>query len=307
MHLKNLDSVPVLIAVAETKSLTKAAARLGVSPSAVSKSISKLESQLGARLVSRSTRRVSLTDGGARLYERFRRIAAEMDQLDSDLATTLTTFKGRLKVQLPIAFGRKVIVPYLGRFIESYPNLSLDIELSDRITDLNGEHIDLAVQIGEVSDAGLVARRICTLRYVACAAPAYLAQNPEPAVPADLARHRCLCYFNPQTGRYRDWHFHVGDKDVVYTPKGYINFNNTESLLDAAVSGLGVIMISTFVAAHAVRTGKLKVLLKQYTAPGRDVFAVSLPHMATTARVKAFVSFLQGVVPLDPLWDQIVD
>lgn len=306
MLLKHLDSVPVLIAVAETKSLTKAAARLGVSPSAVSKSISKLENELGARLVSRSTRRVCLTDSGERLYERFRRIAVEMDQLDSDLATTLTSFKGQLKVQLPIAFGRKVIVPYIGRFIEIYPNLTLDIELSDRITDLYGEHIDLAVQIGEVSDPGLVARRLCTLRYVACASPSYLTDHPEPLGPDDLGKHRCLAYFNPQSGRYRDWRFVVGDKEIVRTPKGHINFNNTESLLDAAVSGLGVIMISTFVAAHAVRTGKLKVLLKQFTAPGRDVFAVSLPHMATTARVKAFVSFLQGVVPLDPLWDQIV-
>ncbi len=307
MSFRSLDSVPVLIAVAEAQSLTKAAARLGVSPSAVSKSISKLEKELGARLVTRSTRRVTLTDGGSRLYERFRRIAAEIDQIDSDLATTLTTFKGRLKIQLPIAFGRRVIVPYLGRFIDNYPNLSLDIELSDRITDLHSEHIDLAVQIGEVSDAALVARRICTLRYVACASPSYLARHPEPAVPADLANHRCLCYFNPQTGRYRDWHFHMGDRDVVYTPKGYVNFNNTESLLDSAISGLGVIMVSTFVAAHAVRAGKLTVLLKPFMAPGRDVFAVTMPHMASTARVKAFVSFLQSVVPLDPLWDHIVE
>jgi LysR family transcriptional regulator, regulator for bpeEF and oprC len=121
-----------------------------------------------------------------------------------------------------------------------------------------------------------------------------------------LDKHRCLAYFWPHTGRYRDWRFSVRGKQITMAPKGFLNFNNTESLLDAAVAGHGVIMVSTFVAAHAVRTGKLQVLLKQYTGPGTDVFAVSMPHMATTARVKAFLRFLQGVVPSDPLWDQIV-
>jgi len=306
MLLKSLGTVGVLIAVAETRSLTIAGMRLGLSPSAVSKSLTRLEQEVGTRLVARSTRCVSLTDSGIRLYERFKRIAAEMEQIESDVTTTRSLYKGRLKVQLPIAFGRKVIVPSIGRFMETYPNLTVDVELDDRASDLSAERIDLAVRVGEVADTRLVVRKLCTLRYVVCAAPSYLAANPEPKTPEDLEKHRCLAYFWPHTGRYRDWRFSVRDKQVTMAPKGYLNFNNTESLLDAAVAGLGVIMVSTFVAAHAVRTGKLQVLLKQYTGPGTDVYAVSLPHMATTARVKAFLRFLQSVVPSDPLWDQIV-
>lgn len=306
MSLKSLGAVGVLIAVAETRSLTAAGNRLGLSPSAVSKALTRLEKEVGARLVMRSTRQVNITDSGLRLYERFKRVAAEMEQIESDLTSSQALYQGRLKVQLPVAFGRAVIVPSIGSFINAYPDLSLDIELNDRPTDLSAERIDLAVQIGEVSDTRLVAKKLCRLKYVVCAAPSYLAGRPEPKTPADLSQHRCLAYFWPQTGRYREWGFFVKDQLVSFTPRGSLNFNNSESLVGAAIAGHGVTMVSTFIAAQAVRTGALRVLLKDYAGPGTDVFAVSLPHMTATPRVKAFRRFLQNVVPADPLWDEIV-
>lgn len=307
MSITNLGSVTLLIAIAEAKSLAAAAHRLGLSPSAVSKALTRLERDFGTRLVARNTHHLALTEDGARLFDHFRRIAAQIEQAESDVVESRTSLRGRLRVQLPTAFGRKVVVPALGRFLRDYPNLGVNIEMSDRLIDLSQERVDISVRFSDIGGARLVASKLCTVRYVACASPAYLAAHPEPVTPEDLDRHRCLNYFNLHTGRLRDWQFADRGERFAKAISGPLNFNNSESLLDAAIAGLGIVMVATFLAAEPVRAGRLRIILRDYIAPGQDFYAVCLPHEATSPRVKAFTAFLRSTISNEAIGDQIAD
>lgn len=294
--MRNLNALLVFTKVAETRSFTNAAQRLGLTASAVSKSVSRLEQELGVRLLQRSTRLVSLTNDGASFFERCRHILAEIDDAESALTLSMTNLQGRLRVQMPVGFGRRVVVPKLLRFTEQHPGLVVDAELSDRVVDLAYEGIDAAIQIGQVSDSRLVARKVCRLSFAACASPEYLARNGEPATPEDLDRHHCLAYLLPMTNGYRDWQFAKDGQTFSKTVSGSLNINNAESLLEAAVAGVGITMISNFIAADALRDGKLKRILNQYVVKGPEVYVVYLPGRNLSAKVRAFIDFLTVVV-----------
>jgi LysR family transcriptional regulator for bpeEF and oprC len=294
--MDNLNALTVFAKVAETRSFTTAAQRLGLTASAVSKSISRLEQELGVRLLHRSTRLVSLTNDGASFFDRCRHILAEIDDAESALTLSKATPQGRLRVQVPVGFGRRVVVPELLRFTKQHPGLVVDAELSDRAIDLAYEGIDAAIQIGEPSDVRLVARKLCTLSFGACASPDYLARHGEPATPEELDRHHCLAYMLPMTGNYREWQFARNGQPFAKTVSGSLNMNNAESLLEAAVAGAGITMISDFIAAEALRTGKLKRILTDYVAPGPPVYVVYLPGRNLSPRVRAFIDFLTEVV-----------
>jgi LysR family transcriptional regulator for bpeEF and oprC len=278
--MENLNAVRVFAKVAETRSFTDAAKHLGLTSSAVSKAITRLERELGVRLLHRTTRSVGLTNDGASFFERCQQILADVEDAENSLNRSRTAPHGRLRVHMPVGFGRRVIVPALSGFIERYPDLVLDAELSDRIVDLAYEGIDVAVQIGELADARLIGRRLCNLRFVACASPDYLARHGEPATPEDLDHHHCLAYVLMHTGRYR------------------------ESLLEAATAGLGVAMISNFIAADALRDGRLQAILTDYVALGPEVSAVYLPSKNLSPKVRAFVDFLTDLIASNPHWDE---
>jgi LysR family transcriptional regulator for bpeEF and oprC len=181
----------------------------------------------------------------------------------------------------------------------------VDIEMSDRVIDLSKERVDVSVRFRDVGGARLVARRLCTVRYVPCASPSYLAAHGTPATPEDLDRHRCLNYFIPQATRSRDWQFADKGERFAKTINGPLNFNNLESLLESALKGLGVVMMPTFLAADAVRAGKLRVILNRYIAPGEQVYAVCLPHEAASPKVKAFIAFLRSTLSAEVLRDEL--
>jgi LysR family transcriptional regulator, regulator for bpeEF and oprC len=191
------------------------------------------------------------------------------------------------------------------RFVADYPRLGVDIEMSDRVVDLSKERVDVSVRFSDVGGARLVARKLCTVRYVACAAPAYLAAHGTPTTPDELDRHRCLNYFIPQATRPRDWQF--VDRGERFSKKinGPLNFNNLESLLESAVRGLGIVMMPTFLIWDAMRSGKLRVILHAYTAPGEQVYAVCLPHEAASPKVKAFIAFLRSTLSAEALRDDL--
>ena len=308
MPITHLGSIPLLIAIADAKSMAAAAVRLSLSPSAVSKALARLERDIGTRLVSRNTHHLALTENGARLYEHFRRIAAEIEQAEIEVVESRTAVRGRIRVQLPVAFGRKIILPQLARFVRDYPNLGVDVEMSDRIIDLSKERVDVSVRFDDVGAPRVVARKLCTIRYVPCASPAYLAEHgPEPKTPDDLDRHQCLNYFIPQASRPRDWRFIDSGERFSKAINGPLNFNNLESLLESAMAGLGIVMMPTFLLADAVRSGKMRVILRDYIAPGEQVYAVCLPHEAASPRVKAFTAFLRSAITTDVLCDEIAD
>ncbi len=302
----NLSSIAVFARVAETLSFKSAANQLGMSGPAVSKTVARLERHLGAKLFHRTTRKVALTDDGLAFLERCRRILADVQEAEDLLTSRRLTLRGRLRVQMPLSFGRLVVLPELPRFLAAYPELAVDVDLSDRVVDFAEEGLDLAVRIGEIADSRVIAKRIYTIRFVTCASPAYLARRGVPRTPEDLAGHECLTYWVPQLGRHRDWHF--GQHGVTFrsTPDGRLNVNNSEALVDAAIRGEGLCSVGTFLAADAVKAGRLKVVLRDFVTEGPAVSAVYLPTRHLSPRVKAFLDFLATVVPAEPAWDRAV-
>ena len=294
--MRNLNALLVFARVAETRSFTVAAQRLGLTASAVSKSVARLEQELGVRLLQRSTRLVSLTDDGAGFFERCRHILAEIDDAESAVTLSAANPRGRLRVQMPVGFGRRVVVPKLPDFARQYPDLAIDAELSDRVADLAYEGLDAMIQIGPVSDARVVARELCRLSFAACASPQYLAEHGEPKTPEDLERHECLTYLLPVTGEARDWVFAHNGQAMSRKVAGRLNINNAESLLEAAVAGAGIAMISNFIAADALRDGKLRRILTDYVVEGPSVYVVYLPRRNISAKVRAFIEFLTVIV-----------
>ncbi|WP_326539678.1 LysR family transcriptional regulator [Pseudorhodoferax sp.] len=293
----DLNGLLVFVRVAETRSFTLAASALDLTPSAVSKAMTRLEKDLGVRLLHRTTRSVNLTTDGASFLERCNTVLAEIAEAEAALSRTRTLPEGRLRVQMPVGFGRLVVMPALLRqFNQRHPGIVLDVELSDRIADVVHEGLDAAVIIGPPHDARLIARRLCTLSFRACASPAYLAAHGEPRTLDDLDAHHCLAYTVP-AGQYREWVFMREGRSYVKSPSGRLNVNNAESLLEAAVAGAGIVMLSTFITAEAVRSGALQLVLQDYEGVGPEVFVVYPPNRNLSARVRAFVDFLDALVP----------
>jgi LysR family transcriptional regulator for bpeEF and oprC len=287
----------VFVRVAEARSFTAASSRLGLSPSAVSKAISRLEERVGARLLYRNTRNVSLTDEGKALLERSRQILSDLDDLESVLSRRRYKPRGRLRIQMPTAFGRRVIMPLVAEFSEHNPDVVIDAELSDRVPDLAEEGLDAVVRSGEFRDSHLAARKLCEIRYASVASPAYLARHGVPKTPGDLDKHRCLGSYMPHAHRYRDWTFILNGSESARPMHGQLNVNNAEALVDAAVRGLGIATLATFVAAEPIRSGLLRVVLQEYMPPGPTLWVVYPEREFLPARVQAFVDFLSDRVP----------
>lgn len=304
--IPNFASIAIFVRIAETLSFKSAANQLGMSGPAASKAIARLERHLGARLFHRTTRSVALTNDGRVFLERCQRILEDMQEAEDLLTSRRLTLRGRLRVQMPLGFGRHVVLPEIPGFLSSYPDLAVDVDLSDRIVDFADEGLDLAVRIGEITDSRVIAKRIYTIRFVTCASPAYLARHGVPRKPEDLARHRCLPYWLPQIGKHREWPF--GQRGVGFhtAVTGRLNINNSEALVDAAIGGAGICSVATFLAADAVKAGKLKVVMKNFVTDGPPVSAVYLPSRHLSARVRAFLDFLATVVPDEPSWDRAV-
>ncbi|MFL9899976.1 LysR family transcriptional regulator [Paraburkholderia fungorum] len=304
--MNNLNAIPLFISVGESPNLTAAGERLGLTASAVSKAVTRLEEELGQRLIHRTTRKIRLTEEGLAFLERCRHILNEVAEAEAEVAHTRATPHGRLRVQMPIGFGRIVVAPALGEFTKRYPELVLDVEMSDRIVDIATEGKDAALHIGEVRDSRVIARKLCALRFVTCASPEYLAKHGEPQIPEDLERHRCLGYFIPQAGHYREWNFEREGERIAMPVSGCLNVNNAESILDAAIAGAGIAHMATFVAAEAVRQGKLKIVLRQFASVGPNVSVLYLPNKHMSPRIRALVDFLSTLVPAEPSWDRIL-
>jgi LysR family transcriptional regulator for bpeEF and oprC len=293
--MKDLNSLVIFVKVAELKNLTQAARQLGLTASAVSKSITKLETELKVTLFTRTTRAVHLTNDGAAFHERCKTILTLLEEAELSLDACQRDLRGHIRVQMPVGFGRRVILPALGRFRSRYPDIVLDLELSNRVVDLAFERIDVCIVWGDVCDEQLIARKLCDVHHVACASPAYLKKFGEPASPDDLHRHQCLAYVVPHTGTYREWKFTHDGRSFSKPHSGKLNFNHGESLLEAALAGEGIAMLGTYFTDEAVRDGKLKVVLQDWVARGPQVSVAYLPNRNLSPRVRVFIDFLLEV------------
>jgi LysR family transcriptional regulator, regulator for bpeEF and oprC len=301
--LSNLSAISVFVRIGETRSLTVAAQRLGMSPSGVSKALARLEERLAVRLVNRTTHSVSLTEEGAHYFARCRQILAELEEAEATVTRARATPRGRLKVQMPPGFGRKVVVPALAGFIERYPELRVDVELSDRPIDMAEESVDVVLRVGEPPDQRLITKKLWQMQYLICASPEYLRHHGEPRSPQDLAQHRCLTLVRPHSGRYRDWSIFRAPGDPPFEVIGALAINDIQALVDAAIAGTGILYASSYMVWDAIRDGKLKVVLPERIVRGPPLNAFYLPNRHLAPRIRAFLDFLGHLVPPAPPWE----
>ena len=294
MALERLDAVAVFARVVEGGSFSAAARSLGLGPSAVSKSVAALEERLGARLLNRTTRRLSLTEVGVAYYERARAALAALEEAEAAVTDLSAAPRGLLRVSMPIAYGSHVIAPVLPGFMDRYPELRLEVIHSDQVLDLVEEGIDVALRIAEMRDSSLVARLLSPIRRVACASPDYLARAGVPERPEDLPRFALLVYSFP-TGP-QEWVFQVDGQRVVLRVSGRLLTNNFEAMREAAIAGHGIIWLSEYLVADAISDGRLIPVLTEFETLGTGVHAVYLARRHLTPKVRAFVDYLVETV-----------
>jgi DNA-binding transcriptional LysR family regulator len=299
--MENLSAMIVFARVVEARSFSTAARQLGLSKSTVSKHVSRLEDRLGARLLNRTTRRLSPTEVGLAFYERCTRIAAEVEEAEAAVTRLHSAPRGTLKVNAPMSFALAHIAPAIGQFLGEHPELTVDISMSDRFVDLIDEGFDLAVRIADLPDSSLIARRIAPNRRVACAAPAYLERHGTPTTLEELADHNCLIYTYPTP--HQTWRFVRDGDEHTARVSGSFLANNGDVLLTAALDGLGIAVLPTFIVGDEIKTGRLQAVLTDYQLPETSVYAVYPHNRHLSAKVRAFVDFLSERFGPTPYWE----
>jgi DNA-binding transcriptional LysR family regulator len=290
----------VFVRAAELGGFSAAARALGVTPSAVSKAVSRLEDRLGVRLLNRTTRSLNPTPEGATYLERSRRILADIDEAEQEITRFRRAPRGLLRIHVSVAFGLHQLPPVLPEFVRRYPEVQLDITANDREPDFAEDGIDVAVRSGEVSDESLIARRVCTLERVICAAPSYLKRYGTPRTPDELAQHKCLLVSSQP--ELNAWPFDTPQGVRSVRVGGGISANSAETAVQLAVAGLGVIRLGDIVVGEHLRTRKLVPLLADvHHVEPVPMHALYLPGRHRSPKVVAMVDFLLEHFS-DPPW-----
>jgi DNA-binding transcriptional LysR family regulator len=286
----DLTDLRIFVATVEAGSFTAAAEKLLLSKQFVSRRITALETELGVRLLVRSTRKLTVADAGHELYERALRILAEMDEAEQAMSVRRSGISGTLRISAPMSFGTLHLAPVLRAFLKENPAVQLHVELSDRRVDLIGEGFDLAVRIGPLTDSSLIACRIGELPMAACASPAYLQRHGVPATPDELAQHDCLQY---AYAAYANWEFLVDGVPKSYVVRGPLRANNGELIRDTAVAGLGIALLPEFILAPALQSGALVTILDAYRPAPLILNVVYPSHHQRSRKIQAFQSFMR--------------
>ncbi len=293
----------VLHCVVKHASYAKAAEELGLSPSGVSRIISRLEERLGVRLMQRTTRKLALTEAGAAFHARTLQILSDLAEAEAEVQRTSIVPRGNLRVSVPVVFGQLYIAPMLDQLLELHSELTVDVTFMDRFVDLIDEGMDLAIRIGALSDSRLIARRLCANQRVLVASPSYIERRGEPTHPSELANHDCVLF----TGftRPREWKLRGPDDEVcAVNVSGRVASNNVEALTTAAKRGLGVTMGATLSVGPALLSGELVRVCKQWQFEPTAVFAVFPSARQLSTKVRAAVDFLAENLNDPPAWDR---
>jgi DNA-binding transcriptional LysR family regulator len=303
MERSSVDLMDVLafVRVVETGAFARAAERMDVSKSIVSRRVARLEEQLGARLLTRSAQGAQPTAIGAAYHARASNILAELEAAREVVAEAVTQVAGSIRIAAPLSFGTQHLAPALADFARLHPRVDLDVSLDDRTVDLTGGGFDLAVRIGNLADSAMIARRIAPVRAVVLASPAYLAERGQPEHPRDLAAHDLLYYANIPA--YDQWRFKIGDGWEQVKGRARFRADNGEMLREAACAGLGVVILPSFIASGAIASGKLEVLLRDFPLETVGLHLVMPAGRASTARVRALIDFLAARFGPEPSWD----
>jgi DNA-binding transcriptional LysR family regulator len=288
--MANISELEIFVTVVDAGSFTAAAEQLGVSKSHVSKQVSALEDRLGAQLLHRTTRSLSVTDAGQAFYERGALILEQLEEAERAVMQLQTKPRGRLKVSVPMTFGLRHLAPLVAEFLQEYPEISIDLDLSDRKVDMIDEGFDLAIRIGELQDSSLMVRKLAPATRYCCASPEYLETHGTPRHPAELADHECLEY---AYGRLNTWQFVSPDGDEHFVQvSGRLRANNGEVLVESCVAGLGVALVPDFMLGDHLQSGRLVRLLDDWLEWNAGVYALYPHNRHLSAKVRRFVDFL---------------
>lgn len=298
-----LEDMAMFIRIADAGSITKAAEQLGIAKSAVSRRLKDLETRLGSQLISRTTRRSSLTEAGEQYYQRANSILNEVDALNEQIVGAPARIDGTLKLTLPLTFGLLHLSDVIDEFARRHPDLNFELDFSDRHVDLVEEGYELAIRISQLQDSSHQARRLALIRFVICASPDYLKKAGNPEKPEDLTQHEFLQYSlsNQRNIELTD----VSGKKHRIEIKPKMKASNGEFLVDMAVRGHGIIYIPTFIAHRKLASGELIPLLKEYQLPTINAYAVYPGNRFLSQRCRHFIDFMAERFGDKPYWDNV--
>lgn len=292
--MNQVSELAFFIQLIRSGSLAATARELNLTPPAVSKRLAHLEQRLGVRLLNRTTRSISLTGEGELYLLNAQRILGEIEEMERQVSSSRAAPKGLLRVNAPLGFGRAYVGPAISSFVKRYPDVEVQLQLTDRPINLPNDAIDVAIRFGELPDSRLIARRIATNRRLLCASPAYLQAFGRPETPKDLMRHNCIV-LRQNDAAFGVWRLSRGKQSESIKVRGSLSTNEGEVALNWALEGHGILMRAEWDLAKYLRSGRLEEVLADYETPPADIYAVYLERLNLSAKVSFFVDHLREV------------
>jgi DNA-binding transcriptional LysR family regulator len=299
-RMPDFEGLAMFAKVAEERSFAAAARALGISVATVSRGVARLEERLGARLFNRTSRQLALTDFGLTLAERATRIYCEAEEVENAARELSSQPRGSIRLAVPMSFGLRWVAPILPAFFRQFPEVAIDLHLSDAVVDLVGDGFDAALRIAVLPDSSLVARKLCPVAPFIVASPAYLAKHGRPTHPRDLDGHHCLGYAYRPRGDI--WRFSnaTGEEETI-TPTGPLRVTNGDALIPTVLDGIGIAELPEFMASEYLANGRIEAILTDWTLPRGALYFVTPSARARPAKVEALADFLAERLS-DPTW-----
>jgi LysR family transcriptional regulator, regulator for bpeEF and oprC len=296
--MDRFNAMQAFARVVEAGTFTKAADSLGLPKATVTRLVQTLEAHLRTQLLNRTTRRVTVTADGATYYERAQRLLSELDELEGSVSQARVLPRGRLRIDVPGVLGREVLIPALHEFQARYPDIQIEMGVSDRPVDLIGDNVDCVIRGGEITDPSLVARRIGSFQFVCCATPEYLRRHGQPNHPRELEQrpHRLVGYFSARTGRLGSLTFRRGDEVVEVSGQPALAVNDVSAYVGAGLAHLGVVRLTRFLALPLIESGRLQPVLTDWQFEPLAIYVVYPPNRHLSSKVRAFVDWAVEVV-----------
>lgn len=298
--MDKLQAMEVFVQVVDAGGFTRAADSMRLPKATVSTLVRDLEATLAVKLLNRTTRQISLTADGAAYYERCISILADVRDAEDVLSKTHASPSGRLRVDVPSALGRRLIVPALDDFFRRYPDINIEVGCSDRPVDLIEEGVDCALRGGDLADSTMIARRVGLVQFVTCASPEYLAKHGRPKHPQDLMQHQCVNYFSSRTGKIFEWDFANKDEKLQLKVPGRVALNDSDAYLDACLAGMGIAQMSSYHVQPYLESGKLELVLDNWCVGPLPLHVVYPQNRHLSAKVRVFVEWVAELLANQP-------
>ena len=290
--MDQIQAMRIFVRVVEAGTFTRAADSLSLPKATVTKHVQALEERLRVKLLNRTTRRVTVTPDGAAYYDRTVRLLTDLDDIEASMTNARANPRGRLRIDVGTSVAQLLIIPNLAEFHARYPDIQVDLGVSDRIVDLIGDNVDCVIRGGELSDQSLVARRVGNLEFITVASPDYLARKGMPTHPLEIEeKHASVIYFSPQSGRHYPLEFVKGSESIDITGPYQLSVNEANAYVTSVLAGLGIGQITSYQAQQHLQNGTLVRLMPEWTQPPLPVYVVYPPNRHLSAKVRAFVDW----------------